>query len=267
MSPIYVPGKLTLRQTYIGTDDPDAAAYIAAVEAADGEELETGVQVAIHSFVKGCKADGIWPALKASCILAGARTLAGALVPLLGTAPTKFGTEASWSYNRETGLKGNGTNNYLDTNRANNADLQNNNHNSLYITEELTVNVAHMGAGSNTSGANNIGSGGSVMFFRNRNVSVATPTLGGSTPYVGFAGISRSAPGSFQARYSSVTETFAISSEVPNPENVRVFSRGSVSPAFSSSRIAFYSIGEALDLALLDARVTDLINAIGVAIP
>jgi hypothetical protein len=32
-------------------------------------------------------------------------------------------------------------------------------------------------------------------------------------------------------------------------------------------RIAFYSIGESLDLALLDARVTDLINAFGAAIP
>jgi hypothetical protein len=31
--------------------------------------------------------------------------------------------------------------------------------------------------------------------------------------------------------------------------------------------VAFYSIGESLDLALLDARVTDLINAFGVAIP
>jgi hypothetical protein len=72
---------LTLRKGYIGTDDPDAEAYIAAVEAADlasdptAEPLETATKVAIHSFVKGCKADGIWPAIKASCILAGARHL------------------------------------------------------------------------------------------------------------------------------------------------------------------------------------------------
>jgi hypothetical protein len=36
---------------------------------------------------------------------------------------------------------------------------------------------------------------------------------------------------------------------------------------YTDPRIAFYSIGESLDLARLDARVTDLINAIGVAIP
>jgi len=35
----------------------------------------------------------------------------------------------------------------------------------------------------------------------------------------------------------------------------------------TNARLAFYSIGESLDLALLDARVTDLINAIGAAIP
>jgi hypothetical protein len=36
---------------------------------------------------------------------------------------------------------------------------------------------------------------------------------------------------------------------------------------FSNARIACYSIGESLDLALLDARVTALINAIAAAIP
>jgi hypothetical protein len=36
---------------------------------------------------------------------------------------------------------------------------------------------------------------------------------------------------------------------------------------YINSRLAFYSIGESLDLALLDARVTDLINAFGAAIP
>ncbi|MCP4832791.1 MAG: hypothetical protein GY886_11325, partial [Gammaproteobacteria bacterium] len=67
--------------------DSDASTYIDAVEATDGQALETGVRVAINDFVLGCKQDGIWNAIKASCILAGARTLDGALVPLTGTAP------------------------------------------------------------------------------------------------------------------------------------------------------------------------------------
>jgi hypothetical protein len=89
-------------------------------------------------------------AIKASCILAGARTLAGALVPLAGAAPTNVGPFVSGDYNRKTGLVGDGSTKYLNSNRA---------------------------------------------------------------------------------------------------------------------RLAFYSIGESLDLALLDARVTDLINAFAVTIP
>jgi hypothetical protein len=66
------------------TFDPDAAAYLRAVEAADGQALETPVKRAVDDFFKGCKADGTFGALKAACLLCGARTLAGALVPLVG---------------------------------------------------------------------------------------------------------------------------------------------------------------------------------------
>ena len=72
------------------TYDTDAGNYIQAVEgpAGDNQVLEPAVRQAINNFVVGCKQDGIWSAIKASCILAGARTLNGALVPLVGTAPT-----------------------------------------------------------------------------------------------------------------------------------------------------------------------------------
>jgi hypothetical protein len=70
--------------------DADAATYIAAVETEDAQALESAVKTAINDFVVGCKADGIWDAIKSSCIMAGARTLSGALVPLKGTGPTNF---------------------------------------------------------------------------------------------------------------------------------------------------------------------------------
>jgi hypothetical protein len=44
------------------TYDADAAVYIAAVEAADGQALETAVKDAINAFVVGCKTDGTWNA-------------------------------------------------------------------------------------------------------------------------------------------------------------------------------------------------------------
>ena len=52
--------------------DPDAQAYIDRVEAADDAPLEPGVREAINAFVVGAKQDGIWNAIKASAILAGA---------------------------------------------------------------------------------------------------------------------------------------------------------------------------------------------------
>jgi hypothetical protein len=86
--------------------------------------LETPVKRAVDDFFRGTKADGtFWDALKAACILCGARTLAGALVPLAGDAPTN-NNFVDADYNRETGLKGNGSTKYLDSNRANNADPQ-----------------------------------------------------------------------------------------------------------------------------------------------
>jgi hypothetical protein len=83
---------------------------------------------------RGTKADGtFWDALKASCILCGARTLAGALVPLAGAAPTN-NNFVDADYNRETGLKGDGSTKYLDSNRANNADPQDDQHVCVYAS-------------------------------------------------------------------------------------------------------------------------------------
>jgi len=279
MSPLYTPGKVVLGQTYVGVDDPDAAAYIAAVEAADEAAspgvgaLETATKVAIHSFVKGCKADGIWPAIKASCILAGARTLNGALVPLVGAAPTNNNFVAG-DYNRETGLVGNGSTKYLNTNRLNSADPQNNQHLAVYAS--TAANGTSIGAGATDTGTSGVGRRNAVI----TNGAVLRSQNGGTPPGTdidktdvqwlsGLAGISRSSSTSFAGRSGGTNKTFTVASQVPYSANIFVFGRnsgGSLNDS-ASSRLAFYSIGESLDLALLDSRVTTLINAIGAAIP
>jgi hypothetical protein len=117
--------------------DADAEAYLLAVEAADGQQLEQTVGDAIDAFVVGCKADGIWAALKASCLLAGARTLSGALVPLVGTAPTPV-SFVSGDYNRTTGLLGNGTTKFINSNRSNEADPRNSKHLCVFMSQHST---------------------------------------------------------------------------------------------------------------------------------
>ena len=114
--------------------DRDAIAYIRAVEEADGAYLETDVKIAVNNLVSGLKADGLWDAIGSSCLLCGPRTLAGALVPLRGAAPTAYGGWASGDYDRSTGMKGNGFSLYLDSNRAGNADAQDDRHWAIYLS-------------------------------------------------------------------------------------------------------------------------------------
>jgi hypothetical protein len=261
--PIYVPGKVVLAQTYVGTDDPDAAVYVAAVEAADGQILETATRVAIHSFVKGCKADGIWPAIKASCILAGARTLAGALVPLAGTAPTNFNF-VSGDYNRKTGLMGNGSTKYIRPNRNNNVDPQNSKHISVFAST-LADEVAYILDGGETASGRS-----QLVGLPTRKIDFAvnsnTRTTGSNLNVSGFIGASRTNSSQQILRVNGSEEIATVASTFPVTANMRIFS-GVNGSSYSNSRLAFYSIGEALDLALLDARVTALINAFAAAIP
>jgi hypothetical protein len=272
MSPLTEPTKLTLAKTYVGVDDPDAATYIAAVEAADEAAspgvgaLETATKVAIHSFVKGCKADGIWPAIKASCILAGARTLSGALVPLTGTAPTNFNF-VSGDYDRKTGLVGNGSTKYLNSNRANNADPQNSNHNACWVSASSVG--ALMASSSSNSGQNYMDTNTSTNTRFASRSNVSTQSVSGSTA-PGLYGHSRSDSANMSYRCPQGSASFAQSSQSPESRNVFLYTRTNDGISFSqwsAARLAFYSIGESLDLALLDARISALIAAFAAAIP
>lgn len=263
----------TVTPRYLGAavSDADAQTYLRAVETADGQPLEPAVAHAVNEFVLGCKADGIWSAIKASCILAGARTLAGALVPLVGTAPTN-NNFVTGDYNRKTGLVGDASTKYLDSNRNNNSSTQNNFHAALYasavsnltsglITGRSSAGISNVG----TSQLNWVASTGLEVRLRSGAADVVSPT----TAATGFYGASRSGASSSTARRSSVTTSITTASDGLDNANLFVFARNTAGTAaiHSDWRLAFYSIGESLDLALLDARVTTLVNALSAAIP
>jgi len=259
MSPIYTPGKVVLAQTYVGIDDSDAAAYIAAVETADGQTLETATRVAIHSFVKGCKADGIWPAIKACCILAGARTLTGALIPLAGTAPTNNNFVSS-DYDRKTGLVGNGSTKYLAANRTSTDDPQNDSHASIYISTAGSGNRTSISAFSGTD-LSEIGFY-SGCIIASRNTDNRASGVDGTTGFVSF---SRSSSASFTALNNSTAYTHNVASNAAQSSAWNVYRRPSGQPYYSNQRLAFYSIGTSLSQTLLRDRVNALITAIGAA--
>ena len=247
-----------------GGFDADATAYIAAVEAADGAALEAGVKTAINDFVVGCKADGIWTALKASCILAGARTLSGALVPLAGTAPTN-NNFVSGDYNRKTGLVGDASTKYLNSNRNSNTDPQDNRHVAVYSSVSSTNVSYYLGAGQIQNGSTvitRIPAGNSLMRL------ASNSTVGGTTLVNGLNAISRADNSNILVRNNGTTISYSNASATPVSANFFVFGANDGGlVASTDARLAFYSIGESLDLALLDARVTTLIAAYDAAIP
>jgi len=385
--------------------DPDAIDYLNRVAAADGgAAVEVGIAQAIDAFVRGCKADSAgfagdptrtnWDAIQASCIMCGARTLSGALVPLktpygpelvnidalptptiadsggsagewtaatrtmsntpvgssdtyprftfavsatvgrryrvsgvlsgdiadvywvrLGASgvgvvpnpvtgafdfvavcpaasiqfllngtlapssvrieslsiredsftPTAFGSWASGDYSRSgstPGLKGNGSTKYLNTNRANNADGQNDSHFSAFVTLPTTLfNSYYLGAFT-----------ASAVKYLNSRYPTDFYLRDGAVEYVaagkanatGLMGMSRDNAANVKFRIDGVGGTHTSASWVGDSYSTFIFARNATGTAanFSDGRLAFYSIGAAIDLAAMDERVTNLVTAI-----
>lgn len=256
------PRLLRPRATGFVSPDADARAYLAAVRAADGSNLEPAVSKAISDFIIGLKADGIWSAIKASCILMGARTLSGALIPLVGTAPTNTAF-SSVDYNRKTGLIGDGSTKWLNSNRNNNADPQNSKHLAVWRSvAQVSNDGGIIGSNGTTTGHSHIYAGFGSFIFRNNAGTAGSQALSFMTG-AGFLGTSRAASDSFSYRIGTTDYTATVTSETPANANIRVFETG----GRTNARLAFYSIGESLTLSLLGSRVSTLYTAIGAAIP
>ena len=268
-----------------GLTEPEAVSYVAAVEAADEQELEFGVARAINDFVLGCKTDGIWDAIKASCILAGARTRQGALVPLrnefdvvnnIQPANPQAFNFVDGDYDRKTGLVGDASTKYLTSNRNNNADPQGSQHLAVWASSPGQVKSLYISASVDTGGTGASGIGkwlDNYLFFRSQsNTPFSLPPGSGSS--TGLIGISRPSNTAFSYRAAQTNYTGNLPSQTPIDKTITIFGEEGSILFRSNARLAFYSIGEALPdgptktgLELLDERVSDLITAIGAAIP
>ena len=223
---------------------------------------------AINTFVKGCKTDGTWDAMKACCIMAAWDGLTGALYPLKGPAPTNYNFVAG-DYDRETGLTGNGSNKYLNTEIAPNALPQNSTHLAAYKTNNTLTYKTFLGslvAPFFMVDAINIGQGFRSLLNNNSGSGFDTTV---DQSLVGLYAASRLSSTQVQHLTPSSTKVFNYGASAPNSHNIFAFAynTGSSAAQFSAHRLSFYSIGESLDLALLDARVSTLMTDIGAAIP
>ena len=236
--------------------ETEAATYFAAIVTA-GSTITTANKAAVNAFIAGCKTDGIWTAIKASCLLAGPDSLAGALVPLVGTAPTnKGGLFVGGDYSRTTGLLGDGTTKALDTNRANNISGQDDQSMSVWLS--TFANDNWIGAGRAAAGATVIC--GTVV----RSHAAASGPATAST--TGLVGVSRAASGAYTIRKAGANSTQSTTSDGQHADTIKVFNRGSgttgYDTSYSAAKIAFYHEGTALNLALLDARLTTYMAAL-----
>ena len=267
---------------------PYVQEYLDRVTAADVaagniQGLERSVTDAISTCLQALVADGILGVsggvlsasaslIKAACFMQGARTLSGSLVPLAADmpAPTNFNFVAG-DYNRRLGLVGDGITKCLDTNRANNADAQNSKHLCVYATSVSNSIQAFAGARtpvvdstgqiSVTAAANSPSAG---------RCNTETAQNGASLPIAGATlfGVSRQSSTAFTYRVAGINNISTAVSQTPTAVSIGIFARktGTSFDTFSSSRLAFYSSGQWLDLAVLEARIAALSAAIQAAI-
>jgi hypothetical protein len=255
--------------------NPDAIAWRNAVFAA-GSSVSGSVVSAVSGFITGCQSDGIWDAMNNVVLLAGADTLTGALVPVKGVAPTSQNFVGG-DYSATSGLKGDGTTKRLDSNYLDNTDPQNDCHVSAFVSEASTDAAGSLhtylagGSGTSFRGISESWGFAGVFSMRATARTSNTATLG-DNGLTGLMGISRSASGFDFDGYRSgadVTLTGDQNSAAPGANTIGVFDTkvgaSFVSPErCTNARISLYTLGAAIDLSVLDARVSALMTAIGV---
>ena len=271
---VLLRGSRLLYPTYV----QDYLDRVTAADVAAGNTLglERGVtdafNVALQSLVSagqlGISANVIAQAastIKAMPFLCGARTLSGILTPVVGPTPTNVNFVTA-DYNRRTGL-GDPANvtKYLNANRANNADPQNNHSMSVFLS---SVNASspsiQLYIGTFAVGGADIGIAGNALFARSRSQTNNVNSVGTAST-VGFIGTSRSNAANFVMRFNGADTTLTRTSEVPADGNTFVFRESGGTAYPTNARIAAYHIGQAIDLASLDAIQSTLISSLAAA--
>jgi hypothetical protein len=238
--------------------------YTARVVAAGGDVL---APESIKKYFFELKLAGIWDKLKSSALFAGV-DFDGCFVPLRSDMPTPTNVNfTSSEHNSVTGLVGDGSSMHINTNRNNNADSQDSQTLSAYITAAGSGTTGIAGCGLNTIGASHIHQANSSFDSRSRNNSNNSTDAINAFSFIGFIGISRTQPESFRRRIGpSVMETIQSVSQSPLNANHGVFVRlntdGSVTGNRYNGRLATYTIGSGLtdtELAALDTLQTQLL--------
>ena len=171
-------------------------------------------------------------------------------------------------------MVGNGSTKYLDSNFLDSLIPQNSIHVSAYQTNSHSPGTSFLlglRSNGNTSATQiNTNSASPPEMTGQIHDNFSSAPVLGLASLITFVGYNRIASATFQGRALGATTSFSASSTAPVSRTYHIFSSNNGSGAAffpTKARIAFYSIGESLNLALLDTRVTTMINAFAAAIP
>ena len=245
--------------------DSDAAAYVAAVEAADAASLEDGVKSAIDALFAGLKADGEWNAFGVLRVYAGPRTLAGCAVPAKGVAPTLVNF-VSGDLNRETGLVGDAASKRIDSNYSNTTPAQNSRQSWVWLTTATLDGTLRsvFGAGDNAAGSTSIRSNSSTA----KQAYCSGLGAGNFTAAItaGLVGVNRSGSTNFIYRTGGASETLTVTSTTPLSANFSSLANSTPS-RYSAHRIELEAHGGAwTNPANIESRISTYLAAIAAAI-
>lgn len=273
-------GRLLLYPNYV--QDHLDRVTAADVSAGNTQGLDLGVTDAFNTTLQAMVGDGSLGVsnnvlaqaaslIKASCFMQGARTLSGALVPLAADmpAPTNFNFVAG-DYDRRTGLVGNGSTKHLNGNYAISSTLSSNTHVSVFVSAVPTIASSLIEAfvlNGSVTGIYRDTSSASSFYSCWTSSNYSGPSLSNGT----LAGVSRDNGTTMVVRSNNTSQTLsrAVAATLPASHTPFIFARNSNgNPALrTNARLAFYSMGEFIDLAILDARIAALSTAIQSAIP
>lgn len=237
--------------------DSDTARFIVARGLSQGAAVSSGVIKATDNLIKLMKSNGTWEASNSLLLLAGARSLNEALVPLKGLSPSSFNFVNS-DLNFYTGLVGNGSTKYLNSNMVVPSNNQNNFHASVWRTQaEGTLTTESLIGNSSILGGLQLTTTPVARVYQINNTTGVVPDLSRN---LGFLAVSRSSNSEYNYRYNGVTTPVSVASVLPTSDNITIFARNTVT--HTSARLAIYGIGTGVDLALLESSFQSYMTAI-----
>jgi hypothetical protein len=224
-------------------EDPDANAWIAAVEAADGQALEATVKTAMNTLITGIKTDGDWAQVAGLNVLNAARTLNGAANAIKGPNIVSFLNIVQADLTRGLGIQADGTTKFIDAGVQQNTFIGASSGNAGIHFTSWTLAPSGSMIGWHTTNAIRLDMGGTTPVGPSTTGAALAGNIG-SSAYLAGAGIP--SPG--------FGVNLIVSSARQDASNV-IFRSHPPTPAVSTTRTSAGSAGGTSSTTLMSATI------------